>query len=497
MGYDGRDGDKSIRIVEDDSRARFLDNYKTIARGSRGTYVIPIHKFYKDYRGRLDSIRFDLRDIDARLRDRLDQSKSRFHNDGFATYQDAEYLCLCMLRHYEWLTKLLSARFPHIIIDECQDLSDVQLCILYELLEEETTLHFVGDLDQAIYAFKKVNPDHIYSFVERQGFFVRRLKTNYRSNQSIADVCTNLMNSRLIIGNESERFEESCVLWQYTDENLSSLKRHFHELTQDAGLTTDKCCVIARGRSVLEALQPERIGRRSSCVALCANALQCWHATNSNTEDLTTALSNIGEAISRLAYSGYGNRQNQSCPEDLSPKEWRWFLAKTLDGFNGLYPFVDQDDQNLTWSDWARELKAYLCDLWDELPLPGEDWDNVRRRIRSPRGLSRSAVSSTVGRPNTFSGLRITTIHNVKGETFEAVLLVSSPDRRSPGGHFSHWLNPEQSKEEYQRFAYVAFSRPKHLLIVAAPQLDAEELHSFEDLGFIPKDIDDHDIGIL
>ena len=46
---------------------------------------------------------------------------------------------------------MLSKRFPLIIIDECQDLSWVQLNILKKLQEQESTLHFIGDLNQAIY----------------------------------------------------------------------------------------------------------------------------------------------------------------------------------------------------------------------------------------------------------------------------------------------------------------------------------------------------------
>jgi len=60
--------------------------------------------------------------------------------------------------------------------------------------------------------------------------------------------------------------------------------------------------------------------------------------------------------------------------------------------------------------------------------------------------------------------LKCSTIHKVKGQTVDAVLVVSSPDRKSKGGHWSQWLDQSLEDGEYARFAYVASSRPRFLL---------------------------------
>lgn len=82
---------------------------------------------------------------------------------------------------------------------------------------------------------------------------------------------------------------------------------------------------------------------------------------------------------------------------------------------------------------------------------------------------------------------RTTTIHSVKGETLNAVLLVSHPNKLSPGGHFSHWLKEGNYDPEHIRFAYVAMSRPKYALIIATPKLKKAELAKLQNLGFIPQ----------
>lgn len=79
------------------------------------------------------------------------------------------------------------------------------------------------------------------------------------------------------------------------------------------------------------------------------------------------------------------------------------------------------------------------------------------------------------------------TIHGIKGDTYEATLLVSAPNKQSKGGHFEHWLeNPEN---EYNRFAYVACTRPKHLLIVATPKLKKASRDILISLGLKPSAI--------
>ena len=64
--------------------------------------------------------------------------------------------------------------------------------------------------------------------------------------------------------------------------------------------------------------------------------------------------------------------------------------------------------------------------------------------------------------PTTQSALRITTIHNVKGETLEALMLVSSRDKGTSDGYWTQWLDDPTS--EAARLAYVASSRPRKLI---------------------------------
>jgi DNA helicase-2/ATP-dependent DNA helicase PcrA len=82
------------------------------------------------------------------------------------------------------------------------------------------------------------------------------------------------------------------------------------------------------------------------------------------------------------------------------------------------------------------------------------------------------------------------TIHSVKGKTFDAVLLISSPDRRgAKGGHWTEWLADPHN--EHARFAYVASSRPKYFLTWAIPASERNEQNTerIQKLGFVFEDL--------
>ena len=82
------------------------------------------------------------------------------------------------------------------------------------------------------------------------------------------------------------------------------------------------------------------------------------------------------------------------------------------------------------------------------------------------------------------NNLRITTMPGVKGETLDVILLVSAPSRQgTQDGHWTHWL--EDSKAEAAGLAYVASSRPRHLLAwVIRKPIAEQEGETIRNLGF-------------
>lgn len=483
--YAGKNGDKSIRIIEDDLHADFLGNYTTLIN------QIPVRA--TDYHFATDGTlagnseqaeRLLANGITEQQTGELRRKKTAFLRAGFATYSDAEIISKIVLDRHEWLCEKLSRRFPIIIVDECQDLSQSQIAILEKLREKGTTLHLVGDMNQSIYEFRKVNPQEIRDYVNAQPFEKFRLTNNYRSNQSIVNV------SQAIIGSPGEInaslnaiSEAPCVIWQYTAQTYAQLPERFERLITSEHLDLKKCAILARGKSTLLPLRAQSDKARLGKAELFAMALDCWHKPVKNTDDIGHALFYIGRAFCLLAYSGRGNAQQQYCPESFEAIEWRLLLKRFLNSSIALYPF-EENGRDLNWRQWITKLKGFLSTFWPTLTGRTSEYNAIANKLRSPDGQTNNPVKDICNNVGVHNLIRTTTIHSVKGETLDAVMLVSHKDRVSKGGHYSHWLREGNFVEEHLRFAYVACSRPRQLLVIATPTLSDAELLKFRNLGF-------------
>ncbi|MCX5443864.1 UvrD-helicase domain-containing protein [Streptomyces sp. NBC_00063] len=124
---------------------------------------------------------FDPREVEAaRLYE--EQLTARGETDFEAMVTRA----LRIVREHEPVRDLLHARFPHLIVDEYQDLGGV----LHELVVElhdlaDITVFAVGDTDQSAYGFSGADAKYLTALAERDDFRDLPLDVNYRSGQKI------------------------------------------------------------------------------------------------------------------------------------------------------------------------------------------------------------------------------------------------------------------------------------------------------------------------
>ena len=143
----------------------------------------------------------------------------------------------------------------------------------------------------------------------------------------------------------------------------------------------------------------------------------------------------------------------------------------------------------MLWSEWAKVFRKHFPEIISEIAEKHElELNSIECQYRCPRGKASIRLAdymAGVSGGQETSNIRITTIHQVKGETHDATLLVSSPDKRGrKGGHWSEWLDNSVDDGEHTRFAYVASSRPRRLLAWAIPETNKDEIAKLIELGF-------------
>lgn len=424
-----------------------------------------------------------------KVREGFNESKKQFLFAGFATYKDVETICMRLLYKNIKLASLLANRFPIIIVDECQDLSSVQLLILEALKNEGAHIHFVGDTDQAIYEFKQVDPVVVKTFANDNAFSPLELTLNFRSCQPIIDLCQKLVpDNTPISSGVDQKVDSPCICITFPKDQMSDLPAWFANYVSSKSLDLQKSKIVSRGWSTVAKLRATGKGEFKDSQLWLATAIDLW--AKGEKQSLSEAINLAGRFITKTYLDGcVRNKGSDYCPEDVeSPLEWRLFVARVLDGCCQHERLCDLDE---TWGNWASIVRRDFYSIVDQaIPLlKSAKIDLIVRHINGfPfRALSKhgnDSVRATLPsiKPKQ-TDMIITTIHDVKGETLDAVMVVSSKDRTgTTDGFWQQWLEVKTS--EAARLAFVASSRPKHLLVWAVPETDEKQQKQLEGIGF-------------
>lgn len=478
-GYRGSDGDFRIRILE--KTANIFLTRRTVGdrriSACKYNYDLAAKRFIFSTGERLLDNKLNAADIDQATREVLASAKRELWKAGFATYGDIDILALMALRdaRYKPYFTRVAARFPVMIVDECQDLSAEQLRIVEYLHGLGVTFHFVGDLHQSIYGFRKSNPANVTDLIERLKFRPYALTANWRSSQAIVDVCSNILGVERIEGNPKIASARPRVLeYQQCPSELLPMIR---SLTQ----TYQKVVLVARGHTTLQ-----RLRNAQTFEGIELLAVACIGAGAASLRDIKESLRIFARWLTeRLELQV--TKAGPFCPVVMESRlAWRTFLYQTLQ-FLVAHGAANPDQ---SWSTWVRTTKLALRQLPDQALVPVELLDTlqplrtlniVARKGQGDQPVSVRLTSQERG-GEAPDNLRYETIHQVKGETHDVTVVVSS---LQPGSHLSHWQDwLRDPNSEAARFAYVASSRPQHMLFWAVKKLKPKERAVLANLGF-------------
>ena len=409
--------------------------------------------------------------------------KKTFWKDGFMTFDDLNYLAIEVLEEKE-IGSRIAERFPIIFVDECQDLSGNELTILKLLQRMGSVIHCIGDLNQSIYEFKRVEPDEIKEYVEK--FKHKELNVNFRSCKEIVDFSEQLIGRSMgsKSANEKGYFGNKALLYIEYKEPKEAVDI-YQKLLNKYNFQEKENRVLVRQNSLRIQLERSRPSKYDDQEPLIV-AAQLWE--KELPQQMSSALELAGRQISRW-FGGGQTKINYYCPKKItSVYQWRIFLMNVL---KDILHSDKLSDFTLTygeWHNWAwKELGTILKNNYSFIQEYDEKADRTfddlinGRNFKVSRGNGKVQIKEVA--ETTENNIPIMTIHGSKGCTFDTTLVISSEDRKSNGGHWEkHWLN---GTGEFQRIGYVASTRARHLLIWGVPKLTREDRQLLESYGFI------------
>jgi DNA helicase-2/ATP-dependent DNA helicase PcrA len=390
----------------------------------------------------------------------ITRSKKNINKGGFATQSDANYFAMKILEGFPQIAKAVAFRFPYLIVDEAQDTSEIQMRIIDLLIANGLNeVMLVGDPDQAIFEWNDARPDLLnQKFNDWANSIV--LNESRRSSQIICNATFNISSLEEVstaISEEVKNFEHNPRVILYRD-NLPQIVTDFIEECNQIGIAVSEetVAVIYRSKNLINEITgiPEVPFGSSP-----------WTTHDNYTKDF---------AKGKFLYDNGDFKGGFKAIEKALLKQIRNL------------PFCSED----TVEEMIRKIgfisfKSQIFGFINLLPKTDTtlgNWVNATNQILTEKQLKFQLSITNAGKNYTFQQVflnesekvadrnyRLGTVHSVKGETFDATLLILKT--KGIGKAYKTILNQNVSisDSEELRIAYVGITRPRKILVIAVP----------------------------
>jgi len=408
-----------------------------------------------------------------------------------------------LLTKNENLRLELARRYQYIMVDEYQDTNKLQAAITYLLGKEHGNVLVVGDDAQSIYGFRGAAHENIMEFPK---LFPKcrmiKLEANYRSHQKILDLANAVLSGMknkfaktLFCAKELPGERPQLLFFQNGYEEAQWIAEKMIILKNE-GVSFSRQAVLFRSAYVSIPLQVE-LKRRGIAFSVFGG-LKFYETAH--VKDLVSHLKVIANPRDELAWeriltllSGVGTITARNIISQINPvQEFNARMLISLEDFcrGRKYESYARRLSKVLQSSAAEEKNIYASfSLLMEYyyPILKEKFDDWQQRINDLevlRDISKKYSSlrdfladftidppekNERARGNSFNEQEnhvcLSTIHSAKGLEWESVFLIGLVEGVLP---VSFSLNDEESIEEEQRLFYVALTRAKKYLFLAA-----------------------------
>jgi DNA helicase-2/ATP-dependent DNA helicase PcrA len=415
-------------------------------------------------------------DVAAHGGDRARMIKRDYLRGGIVSLDDAMYLAMLILEKNERVRQAVARRFHELVVDEAQDTSDTQLRCL-ELLHstgELRSLVLIADLEQSIYRFQGASPEGCAALAKSTRLRDVSLTENWRSSQAICNVTHKFVrrSDPDIAAGEHRDFGVAPELLLYDADDASSVVATFGRRLQQLGLPREESAVLARSHDLTNEINGP------ACPVDCMKAVEALgDAAGARVAGKTLTLHQVARLDGVVAELAWDRELGH-----LEDHE-RWAVRKVSMAVLGRLPSLECE-----LSAWISEARSVVSEELRQLvPKPKHAPSNRLKTAKAHAGVT--AAQRFV--PAARTSMSATTVHDVKGRSLAAVLLVldrARGKRPSQSTLFSRCedVDPadEAAAEEF-RIAYVALTRAERYCALGVPSTSpANDLDRFESLGF-------------
>ncbi|WP_258195110.1 UvrD-helicase domain-containing protein [Pseudomonas japonica] len=391
--------------------------------------------------------------------EQLDRGRARdliekLGRTGAYTHDLGRYWVIRTLLQQPAILRALATRYPQILIDESQDLGTMHRVTLELLIEAGVQISLIGDVNQGIFAFAGADGRFLETYANRPGVKAYKLTRNYRSLPPIIDIANRLCGRN----DEPDRQlgQGGAFFVGYNDAEHPKLISAFKVRLDELGIQAADAVILSRNTDRAAKLAGTKGAPGQGVVNLFAEAALARDQLH-RYQDAFRLVCNAVVTLIDDAPPGLSSKLQGSPHEAWMLGLRRLLWAFTRDAETGL-PSSSLQARAQWHPKLVANLRALLTQTDQLFALKTvATFGNKMAKKR----LDDVALSGAKAGDQDPHGLRVETVHQVKGESIDAVLYVATR------ANISALLAGTATEDG--RIGYVALTRAKNLFWLAVP----------------------------
>ncbi len=390
-----------------------------------------------------------------------ERAKETLLKSSILSCKEATLFAIEILKNNPDVLKLIASRFPYFIVDEAQDTSKEQMELLNLLFDGGVTnAILIGDPDQAIYEWRDADPSVFLNMYNDKKWNSVELNENFRCSQHICNA-TKIFSSLSEVSNavgDSKKFNIKPIIVRYKAEERTHLIEEYLQFVSSLGIdiTPKNVAVLNRGRMAISGKDYSKIDDLWQNYKTYFLA-QATHAKGK--KDSSYLYRHVERLLYYLLFQKYDKIDRELINKNFDIRTWKKMIFDLS---------VRLPNSDISLKDWKIQIEQTLIDFSQANNIELKVNEVIKTKTRVKDNNLKDFNDQPI--KNLFAGsseehYTNSTIHSVKGCTFEAVMLIIS----SSGKLTENMINTKPIDSEEIRTFYVAATRARKLFVLALP----------------------------